>query len=179
MGNTRRSRKIFFRLYWNCCSFSATPRPPPLTEPTTKALCQTPPSLCASTALPKHADPSDRRFSDRSFTLLLMGTALWKHGHPSDRCFPGFQRRLRKWGGGGGGGLPLCSAIPDRPDIRGGGLQGAGGGGGYDMLCPPRTRRGLGLHFPGGPPPNWLKMTECEACRRRRGRDAKGQKPRS
>ena len=24
IGNTRRRRKIFFRLYWNCCSFSAT-----------------------------------------------------------------------------------------------------------------------------------------------------------
>ena len=38
IGNTRgyrRRRKIFFRLYWNCCSFSATfvwcnPPPPPL-----------------------------------------------------------------------------------------------------------------------------------------------------
>ena len=38
------------------------------------------------TALPKHADLSDCRFSDRSFKLPLMGTGLY----PFDRCFPVF-----------------------------------------------------------------------------------------
>ena len=39
------------------------------------------------TALSKHADPSDRHFSDRSFRFPLLGTALSKHADPSDRRF--------------------------------------------------------------------------------------------
>ena len=63
------------------------------------------PTPCASTALSKHRDRSDRRFSDRSFRFPLMSTALSKHGDPSDRCFPDFQHRLRK-GEGGQGRIP-------------------------------------------------------------------------
>ena len=53
---------------------------------------RTPPPPCASTALSKHTDPSDRRFSDRSFRFPLMGTALSKYADPSDRRFPDVRR---------------------------------------------------------------------------------------
>ena len=67
--------------------------PVPIHAParTQKAPARTPPPFCASTALCKHGDPSDRRLSDRSCRFPLLSTVLCQHEAPSDRC-PDFPR---------------------------------------------------------------------------------------